>query len=132
MTRDELIKSCRYYDGKPFDNHGYEHLYEEVGDDEETKANKECLSNRYWFHDMERVYVSNILRRGIFGGEYRRGHGPIHPQIPYDLLDVMFTSWAKWEYDPWMERGEPDPRFKEIIDVYLSGCPIPFPEKLPR
>ena len=47
---------------------------------------------------MERVYISS---QGLFIGEreyYKRINGKHYPDIPFDLLMVMFTSWGKTTY----------------------------------
>lgn len=76
MSKQELIKQCRYYKGEdkcPFED-----------------------GDMSWFWDMERVYVSSS---GKFVGEtayYKTLKGKTYPGIPFALLMVMFTSWGKW------------------------------------
>ena len=95
MTRQELIAQCRYYKGE-----------------------EECPfepKNMKWFWDMERVYVGNL---GVFDGEksyYEHIKGKRYPGIPYALLMVMFTSWAKYAYYIEKEIGE----FYDLVDEYL-------------
>lgn len=97
MKQQELIKQCRYYNAEkvcPFDN----------GENE-------------WFWDMERVYVRS---GGNFEGEteyYKRIKGKIFAEIPFPLLMVMFTSWAKWTTDI---AGQLD-EFYRIVNKYLLG-----------
>lgn len=76
---NELLQFCRYYKGEdkcPFEN-------------EDLRL--------YW--DLERVYVKN---EGKIGGEkelYQAINGKTYSGIPYELLMVFFTSWAKGIYD---------------------------------
>ena len=78
MTKEQLIRTCRYYkgqDGNPYLN---------------------MEGNMAWFGDMERVYVNS---GGNFKGEasyYKAINGKMYPGIPFSLLMVMFTSWGKW------------------------------------
>ena len=77
---------------------------------------------------MERVYVAN---NGEFEGERdlynaikgRRFHG-----IPFSLLIVMFTSWAKWVFDAKLAL----PDFYEKVEDYLFVANDHYPEdKIP-
>lgn len=95
MTKQELIKQCRYYKSEdicPFD---------------EFPAS--------WYWDMERVYIQH---KGLFSGECATyvAHGFKDFDMPYNLLMVMFTSWAKTAYD----LDKEIPRFYEVIEHYLS------------
>lgn len=96
MTKDELIKQCRYYKGQakcPFSH-----------------------SDIAWFWDMERVYVKN---EGQFYGEtelYHNLKGKKYKSIPYNLLMVMFTAWAKYETDI----KENIEKFYKLVDLYLD------------
>ncbi len=95
MTREELIKQCRYYGGEkecPFDS-----------------------DSLHWYWDMERVYVSC---NGEFEGEtdyYKRIGGKNYPGIPFPLLIVMFTSWGKQTYDIQQSLSS----FYDIVADYL-------------
>lgn len=109
MTREELIKQCRYYKGE-----------------------KECpevftgVLRMYW--DFERIYVDC---GGVFEGErayYERFGGKKFPGIPYPLVIIMFTSWAKWTYDIKKEM----PQFYDVVDDYLSIPDDHYPkDKIP-
>lgn len=97
MTKNELIKQCRYYKGEercPYNN-----------------------GEKVWFWDKERVYVSS---GGDFKGEteyYKRIKGKTFAEIPFPLLMVMFTSWGKWTTDI---AGQLD-EFYSIVNKYLLG-----------
>ena len=96
MTRDKLIKQCRYY----------------KGEDRNPYAGVENMS---WFWDMERVFVSGegeLLPMHVY---YERIGGKKYPGIPYPRLIVMFTSWGKQTYD--LKAGLP--YFYQLIDEYL-------------
>ena len=101
MTKEELIKQCRYYNGEnknPFIGGEYD--------------NADLA--KYW--DWERVYV---LHNGNFIGEadyYRRINGRKYMGIPYNLLMVMFTSWGKYTTD--IEKHIED--FYNEVEAYLS------------
>ena len=91
----QLLKNCRYYKGE-----------------------KECPEDRFpasWYWDMERVYVEH---EGIFSGECATyvAHKFKDFDMPYNLLMVMFTSWAKTAYN----LDKEIPRFYEVIEQYLS------------
>ncbi len=112
--RDELIKQCRYYHG------------EKKNPYQSPPIEDERLS---WFWDMERVYV---MHNGKFDGEseyYKSIKGKTYPGIPYSLLMVMFTSWAKQSYDMKNEiQG-----FYTLVDYYLFTANDHFPEdKIPE
>lgn len=104
MTKKELLKQCRYYhdeDGSPF-----------------TK------SNLNWYWEMERVYV---MSDGVFEGEsdyYNHIGGQRYPGIPFSLLMVMFTSWAKSAYD--IKNSLPD--FYKLVDDYLFIANAHYPQ----
>jgi len=114
MTREELIKQCRYYTGaekNPFENR------------EENYANEMS-----WFWDMERVYVETGGEEGGEAGYYKNINGKKYPGIPYNLLTIMFTSWGKWAYDIKKEIDD----FYSLIDKYLFIPNDHFPEdKIP-
>ena len=64
---------------------------------------------------MERVYVEHD---GVFEGEgelYKNIGGKEYTGIPHALLNIMFTSWAKWVYDIKGSINE----FYKLIDNYL-------------
>ena len=116
MTREELIRQCRYYTGEdknPFDR---------------TDSISSTETDMAWFWDMERVYVKN---GGEVFGEvdyYKAINGKKYKGIPYALLITMFTSWAKFTYDIKNEIG----RFYALIDEYLFIANDHFPEdKIP-
>jgi hypothetical protein len=95
MTREELIKLCKYYKGESI-----------------------CPFKTFpttWFWDMERVYV---WHDGIFSGECATyvAHNFKDFDIPYNLLMVMFTSWAKTAYN----LDKEIPSFYEVVEQYLS------------
>ena len=108
MTRDELIKQCRYYNGE--------------------EKNPYDLFPLTWYWDMERVYVEN---NGEFVGEteyYKNINGKIYPGIPFALLMVMLTSWGKSTYSI----REQIANFYEVVDDYLSVAEDHFPkDKIP-
>ena len=98
VSREELIKQCRYYKGEvesPFDDW-----------------------KKSWYWDMERVYVSS---GGMFEGEeaYYIAHNfdTFDNKLPFNLLVVMFTSWGKTEYDIPGDIGS----FYAIIKEYLNA-----------
>lgn len=96
MTREELIKQCRYYSGE-----------------EECPFNEKRM---IWFWDMERVYVEN---KGNLVGEtetYHKLKGRRYTGIPHNLLMVMFTGWAKYEED--IEKNLT--KFYDLMEVYLD------------
>jgi hypothetical protein len=69
-----------------------------------------------WFWDMERVYVSC---NGIFTGEmevYQNLKGRTFKGIPYNLLMVMFTSWAKYVTDIANNLD----KFYNLMELYLD------------
>lgn len=99
MDKKELIKQCRYYKG-------------EASNPYNTSTN----SLLPWFWDMERVWVQN---NGKFNGEegyYNAIKGKHYEGIPFTLLMVLFTSWAK-QFDD--VKGNIK-RFYEAIDDYLE------------
>lgn len=107
--RDEMIKQCRYYHG------------ENANPYQTSPIEDERLS---WFWDMERVYV---MHDGKIEGEseyYKAIKGKTYPGIPFNLLIVMFTSWAKHSYDTANELNG----FYSLIDDYLSIANDHFPE----
>ncbi len=96
MKKEDLIKQCRYYSG------------------EETCPFNE--DNMEWFWDMERVYVSC---NGNFTGEmeiYQNLNGRTFKGIPYNLLMVMFTSWAKYVTD----LANNLDKFYNLMELYLD------------
>lgn len=108
MKKEELIKQCRYYKGEersPYDR-----------------------PNLDWYWEMERVYVVN---NGEFEGErdlYNAIEGRRFPGIPFSLLIVMFTSWAKWVFDA----KSAIPAFYEKVEDYLFVANDHYPEdKIP-
>ena len=108
MKKEELIKQCRYYKGE---------------------ANSPYASpNLNWYREMERVFV---IHDGFFEGEseyYKRIEGQKYPGIPFSLLMVMFTSWAKSAYD--IKNSLPD--FYKLVDDYLFIANDHYPEdKIP-
>ena len=69
-----------------------------------------------WFWDMERVYVSC---NGNFTGEmeiYQNLNGRTFKGIPYNLLMVMFTSWAKYVTDIANNLD----KFYNLMELYLD------------
>lgn len=107
--QEELIGKCRYYSGQannPFDD--------------------QKLS---WFWDMERVYV---MHNGKFEGEseyYKAIGGKTYSGIPFDLLMVMFTSWAKHSSNIKNEIND----FYIFVDDYLFIANDHFSEdKIPN
>ena len=96
MKKEDLIKQCRYYSG------------------EETCSFSD--NEMLWFWDMERVYVSC---NGIFTGEmevYQNLKGRTFKGIPYNLLMVMFTSWAKYVTDIANNLD----KFYNLMELYLD------------
>lgn len=96
MRRDKLIKQCRYYKGQT--------------------ENPFTDGDIAWFWDMERVYVKN---EGKPIGEhevYRNIHGRKFKGIPYNLLIVMFTSWAKSA----VAISANIDKFYDLMDLYLD------------
>ena len=96
MKKEELIKQCRYYKGQ--------------------EENPFIGSDIAWFWDMERVYVSC---NGIFTGEmevYQNLKGRTFKGIPYNLLMVMFTSWAKYVTDIANNLD----KFYNLMELYLD------------
>lgn len=107
--RDDLIQQCRYYHGEK------ENPYQSTDIQNDKMA---------WFWDMERVYV---LHEGTLAGEgefYKAIDGKTYPGIPYNLLMVMFTSWAKHSYDTAKELQG----FYNLMDEYLFIANDHFPE----
>ena len=104
MTREELIKQCRYYKGE--------------------KINPFDIDSLQWYWDMERVYVSC---NGEFEGEtdyYKRIGGENYSGIPFLLLMVMFTSWGKHTYD--IQQSLPS--FYDIVADYLLVANNHYPK----
>ena len=96
MEKEDLIKQCRYYSG------------------EETCTFNE--ENMQWFWNMERVFVSC---NGNFTGEmevYQNLKGRTFKGIPYNLLMVMFTSWAKYVTDIANNLD----KFYNLMELYLD------------
>lgn len=96
MKKEELIKQCRYYKGQ--------------------EENPFIGSDIAWFWDMERVYVKN---GGNFTGEreiYQNLHARTYTGIPYKLLMVMFTGWAKYVVD--IEKNLS--KFYDLMELYLD------------
>lgn len=112
--REDLIKQCRYYHGEE------ESPYTKAPHDDDKLS---------WFWDMERVYVK---LGGKINGEneyYKAIKGKKYPGIPFDLLMVMFTSWAKHTYNIKNEIGN----FYHLVDDYLFIANEHFPEnKIPN
>lgn len=110
MTKNDLIRQCRYYRGQ------------------ESNPNPDNDSIA-WFWDMERVYVEH---GGKFKGEadyYKAIKGKKYPGIPFDLLMVMFTSWGKTVYSI----KDSIDKFYKLIDEYLFIPNDHFPEdKIPN
>ena len=90
----DKIGQCRYYKGEkkcPFPN---------------------SALKQYW--EWERIYVLSD-----FVGErevYENIKGKKFSGIPYDLLIIMFTGWAKYAYDLEKEISQ----FYDVVDDYLS------------
>ena len=109
-NKDEFIKHCRYY----------------RGGDENPNSD---IPDMAWYWDMERVYVEH---EGKFDGEeelYKNIGGMEYPGIPHSLLIIMFTSWAKQEYD--IKKNIDS--FYKLIDDYLSIANDYFAEdKIPN
>ena len=96
MKKEDLIKQCRYYAGQ-----------------EKNPFTDEDIA---WFWDMERVYVNC---NGIFTGEmevYQNLKGRTFKGIPYNLLMVMFTGWAKYESD--IKKNLDN--FYNLMELYLD------------
>ena len=96
MSKEELIRQCRYYNGEKNNPHSDKYMS--------------------WFWDMERVYVSC---NGIFTGEmeiYQNLKGRTFKGIPYNLLMVMFTSWAKYVTDIANNLD----KFYNLMELYLD------------
>ena len=95
MTREELLKQCKFYKG------------------EEKNPFSYGLDACFW--DKERIYVRH---GGNFVGEgdYYVAHNFKEFDMPNNLLIVMFTSWAKTEYDIPGSISN----FYEVIETYLS------------
>ncbi|MBQ3944738.1 MAG: hypothetical protein II670_03905 [Alphaproteobacteria bacterium] len=96
MSKEELIRQCRYYNGEKNNPHSDKYMS--------------------WFWDMERVYVS---KNGNFVGEteiYHNLQGRKFTGIPFNLLMVMFTGWAKYTTDIAKELSD----FYELIELYLD------------
>lgn len=105
MTREELIKQCRYYKGEeknPFDG----------------------CKNLCWYWDMERVYVGSGGAMFPMRVEYEAYGGKKFPGIPYELLIIMFTSWGKHSSD--LRRSLP--QFYMMVEDYLFGANGHYPE----
>ncbi len=103
-SKKDLIKHCRYYRGGNSPNSD---------------------NNMAWFWDMERMYVES---GGVFKGEsdyYKQINGKIYKGIPYTLLMIMFTSWAKTAYNI---KGTID-NFYKLVDEYLFIPNDHFPEE---
>jgi hypothetical protein len=97
VNKEDLIKQCRYYNGQ----------------DDNPFTDGEIA----WFWDMERVYVAH---HGNFIGEaetYKRIHGRKYMGIPYNLLMVMFTSWAKYATNI----EESIEGFYSLMELYLDS-----------
>ena len=109
MSQEDLIKQCRYYSGE-----------------EENPYTDGTMS---WFWDIERVFVKN---NGKLGGEsdyYEAINGKKYEGIPYTLLTIMFTSWAKYTYDIKASINE----FYKLVDEYLFIANDHYPEdKIPH
>lgn len=106
MTRDELIKQCRYYKGEeecPFDG---------------------VLSD-YW--GMEEIFV---YKKGELNEEdasyYKAVGGKSYPGIPFPLLIIFFHFWGKGVH------GIEDnlPSFYRMIDDYLFVANDHYPEDI--
>lgn len=109
MEKKDCLTVCRYYK------------------EEEHNPYKDHLLS--WFWNMERVYVRN---NGKFEGEndyYKAIGGKSYPGIPFDLLMLMFTSWAKYTYDIKNKIND----FYLLVDEYLFIANDHFPEdKIPN
>ena len=104
MTRDELIKQCRYYKGEeecPFDG---------------------VLSD-YW--GMEEIFV---YKKGELNEEdasyYKAVGGKSYPSIPFPLLIIFFHFWGKGVHGI----KENLPSFYSMIDDYLFIANSHYPE----
>ena len=104
MTREELIKQCRYYKGEeecPFDR---------------------AMSD-YW--GIERIFVND---NGGLNEEdasyYRAVGGKTYSGIPFPLLIIFFHFWCKGVH------GVKDslPSFYRMIDHYLFVANSLYPE----
>ena len=105
MTKEELIKQCKYYkgeDGNPF----------------------EGRKDLCWYWDMERVYVESGGEMFPMRDEYEAYGGKKFPGIPYELLIIMFTSWGKHSHD--LRRGLP--LFYKLVEDYLFVANDHYPE----
>ena len=109
MTHEELIKQCRYYNG--------------------NKGNPFIGNNHMsWFWDMERVFVENNGKQGGETDYYEAINGKKYKGIPYPLLTIMFTSWAKYTYDIKASIND----FYKLVDEYLFIANDHYPEdKIP-
>ena len=99
MTRDELIKLCRYYKG------------------EDENPFKGIDKDSVWFWGMERAFVDGGGILLPMHSDYERIGGKKYNDIPYPILIVMFTSWGKFTYN----LKESLPTFYELVDKYLVG-----------
>lgn len=97
MTKDELMKQCRYY--------GHEKTASAPPDFD-------------MFVKIERAYV---IHNGDAGEDAERDYAAVNgkdfPEIPRNLLLSLFLVWGKDAYD--IRRSMP--YFYELVDEYLSG-----------
>ena len=103
------MKQCRYYSGQ--------------------KASPFNDGTMDWFWAMEQLYVE---AEGKFNGEngyYKCIDGRSYPDIPFDLLMMMFTSWGKTAYS--IKDSIND--FYKLMDEYLFIAKDHCPEdKIPN
>ncbi len=100
MTREELIKQCRYY-------RGY---------DDDERASRPGEYNGFW--SCERYWVNcNGKVDEYLAHEYEKIGGKKYLEIPYGLLLIIFSSWGKYVYKMTKEKL---PDFYDHIDLYLE------------
>ena len=97
MTKEELIGQCRYY--------GHE--------------KKDPVPPDYdMFVKIERAYVERDGDAGEYSEQdYALVNGKDFPEIPRNLLLILFLVWGKDAYDI----GGSMPYFYELVEEYLSG-----------
>ena len=99
VSKEELIKQCRYYSG---------------GDDNPYSSPDLAPMGLFWW--IEKGYVET---NGAVEGEneyYEAVGGKRYPGIPYPILIALFTSWGKYAHNIKAEIAN----FYKLIDEYLS------------
>ena len=105
MTREELIKQCRYYKGE-----------------DENPFDGGALHDYWWVEELF-VYKNGELNEAD-ASYYKAVGGKLYPGIPFALLIMFFHIWGKGVHGI----KENLPSFYRMMDDYLFVANDHYPE----